>query len=151
MTGRRTGITGNGHIGFLTRQVCHLTGGQSQNPSFVGPKRFCVSPSVRASQGTGSRRAYGFGDVVALAVVADLRQSGVSLELLKVVADTIRQMDLGSIKAKPYLLANRECVIQAAVESLPLAVDRPWVLVVNLASFVTRLKKELGILEISVV
>jgi DNA-binding transcriptional MerR regulator len=71
--------------GYSVSQVERLTGINRKTLHFWDRTGF-LSPSVRAAHGTGSRRLYSFRDLVALKVAAQLRDAGVSLQSLRIVA-----------------------------------------------------------------
>ncbi|MHB1937980.1 MAG: helix-turn-helix domain-containing protein [Acidobacteriaceae bacterium] len=78
--------------GFSTNRAARLTG--------VNPKTLhywdhtgLLTPGVQVAHGTGSRRFYSFRDLVAMRVVHELREQGVSLQGLREVVRFIREMD----------------------------------------------------------
>ena len=54
-----------------------------------------VSPSVRTASGSGSQRLYSFDDVVALKVVKNLVDTGVSLQKIRRAIDELRERGRG--------------------------------------------------------
>src|SRR5437763_1701144 len=61
-----------------------------------------VSPSAQRAHGKGTRKRYGFNDLLAIRLITGLRDAGVSLQSLRKVADYIRRElgpaeDLGNV------------------------------------------------------
>ena len=77
-------------IGFTARQVIKLTGVPYSTLN-LWAKNGLVQPSVAPGTGTGNERVYNFSDLIALKVVFELRNSGVTTSSLKKVVDFLRR------------------------------------------------------------
>lgn len=92
--------------GFSVSQVERLTGVNRKTLHFWDHSGF-LSPSLQAAHGTGSRRLYGFRDLVALRVAAQLRNAGISLQSLRMVTERLRSLtDLENPLAETYLVTD---------------------------------------------
>lgn len=98
--------------GFSVSQVERLTGVNRKTLHFWDHSGF-LSPSIVQAHGTGSRRIYSFRDVVALRVTAQLRETGISLQSLRMVVDRLRTMHgLEHPLAETYLVTNGHDVFE---------------------------------------
>jgi len=98
--------------GFSVSQVERLTGVNRKTLHFWDHSGF-LSPSTVQAHGTGSRRIYSFRDVVALRVTAQLRETGISLQSLRMVVDRLRTMHgLEQPLAETYLVSNGHDVFE---------------------------------------
>jgi hypothetical protein len=69
-----------------------------------------LCPSIRKAAGTGTRRVYGFSDLVAARVARDLRSAGVSLHGLRKVVKEVRKLQFWSPPADARLIVSGEDV-----------------------------------------
>jgi DNA-binding transcriptional MerR regulator len=84
--------TEHSYRAFTSEKVCSLTGATPRQLQYWDEEGF-LSPSLRRGGGKGRRRLYTFRDLVSLRVVAQLRQAGISLQLIRRVVDHLRDLD----------------------------------------------------------
>ena len=77
---------------FTEETVRHLTNLSKRQLQYWDERRF-IRPAVAAGRGRGRRRLYDFRDLVSLQVAAQLRLQGISLQLIRKVADHLRGLD----------------------------------------------------------
>ncbi len=77
---------------FSLPMVRRLTGLSARQLQYWDERRF-LPPSVSRGRGRGRPRLYGFRDLVSLRVAADLRQQGVSLQLIRRVHAHLQSLD----------------------------------------------------------
>lgn len=80
------------HRAFTSEKVLALTGASKRQLQYWDEEGF-LSPSLRRREGKGRRRLYTFRDLVSLRVVAQLRQAGISLQLIRKVVEHLRGLD----------------------------------------------------------
>lgn len=76
-------------VGFTLSQAAALTGLTPKQISYFD-RSGLLAPEIQGARGKGSRRLYSFRDLVALRVIALLRQGGVRPQTIRRVADDIR-------------------------------------------------------------
>ena len=77
--------------GFGIAAVRRLVGAATYRQLDHWAKTGLVTSSIKSAAGKGSRRIYSFNDLVALRVVARLRDVGVSLQKIRKATDHLRQ------------------------------------------------------------
>jgi DNA-binding transcriptional MerR regulator len=77
---------------FTSEKVRALTGLSSRQLQYWDEQGF-LSPSLCAGKGKGRRRLYDFRDLVSLRVAADLRRSGISLQLIRKAVEHLSGLD----------------------------------------------------------
>lgn len=137
--------------GFTTSQVVRLTGVNQKTLHYWDHSDF-LAPSVQIANGTGSRRLYGFRDLVALKAAHELRQSGVSLQGLRKVVDFIREInDVEHPLAQCYLVTDgRDVFLQegsTAISALRSPGQGCLMVVVNIGRVVDELRTQQRELE----
>lgn len=104
-----------------------------------------ISPSVHQAHGTGSRRVYSFSDVVAVRIIADLRQAGIRPDALRKLVTYVRQMsELSSLQSSHPLATDGEDVWIPDPDShsrLGAPEPRTWAIVVDLHEVVHALQQ----------
>jgi DNA-binding transcriptional MerR regulator len=63
-----------------------------------------ITPSISAARGSGRSRLYSFKDLLALRVVRDLREKGISVQSLRKVIELLRKTGLDSPLTQAQLL-----------------------------------------------
>lgn len=77
---------------FTSAKTSALTGLSKRQLQYWDEQGF-ISPSLRRREGRGRRRLYDFRDLVSLRAAADLRENGISLQLIRKVVDHLRGLD----------------------------------------------------------
>lgn len=67
---------------YTTNQVTHITGFSDRQLNYWATSKFIV-PSIKQSDGPGTRRLYNFDDLVRLQFVKQLRQEGWSVQKIR--------------------------------------------------------------------
>ena len=113
------------HNGFSTAQVERLTGVGAKTLHFWDRSGF-LSPSLVRARGTGTRRIYGFRDLVALRVAAQLRDAGISLQALRAIVASLRNLRaLEQPLAETYLVTDGTDVFQRCGDEVMSVLRRP--------------------------
>jgi DNA-binding transcriptional MerR regulator len=68
--------------GWSSNKVCRIIGISYRQLDYWARSGF-IKPSLKAASGSGTRRVYGFNDLIRLKVAKRLRDSGVSLKKIK--------------------------------------------------------------------
>jgi len=110
--------------GFLLDQVARLTGASKANLAFWA-KSDLLRPSIADGQGKGSRRVYGFKDVVALRTIEGLRRAGVSVQALRKVASHLRELGADVPFSECWLATNGVDVYTARGDELMALLRQP--------------------------
>jgi DNA-binding transcriptional MerR regulator len=112
--------------GFRTPQAAKATGVNPKTLHYLDRTGF-LSPSIRPSHGTGTRRVYSFQDLLALRVARELRDAGVSLQALRrVVAFLRNREELGQYPlAETYLVTDGHDVFADTGKGLISALQEP--------------------------
>jgi DNA-binding transcriptional MerR regulator len=93
-------------MGFQVADVIRLTGINRKTLHYWDQTGF-LRPSISSSSGTGSRRIYGFQDVVAVRVALQLRKAGISLQAVRRLVKFLRsQKSLQNPLAENFLLTD---------------------------------------------
>ena len=103
-------------MGFSGPTVCRLTGVTYRQLDYWA-RTDLVTPSVTPAQGSGSKRAYSYGDVLEVKVIKSLLDSGVSLTRARQAVDCLRQ-NLGRDVASSTLVIGENGSILADEEGL---------------------------------
>lgn len=77
---------------FTAERVRALTGLSKRRIQYWDEQGF-IRPSLSARQGRGRRRLYSFPDLVALRTAVQLRDDGISLQLIRKVDQHLRRLD----------------------------------------------------------
>ena len=133
--------------GFSTTQVERLTSIGAKTLHFWDRSGF-ISPSIVQANGTGSRRIYGFRDLVALRVAAQLRDAGISLQSLRKVVLALQDMHgLEQPLAETYLVTNGHDVFEKHGDDVMSALRQPgqamFSFVIDLTRTVEMLQEEI--------
>ncbi|PSR26005.1 MAG: MerR family transcriptional regulator [Sulfobacillus benefaciens] len=96
-------------MGFTTKQVAAFTQLTNRQLNYFDTTGL-LSPSVQSAQGRGTYRLYAFRDVVALRLIAKLRQQGVSLQAIRKAVDYLRTMEQAALSAS-ILAVNGDDVV----------------------------------------
>jgi len=103
-------------MGFSGPTVCRLTGVTYRQLDYWA-RTDLVTPSVTPAQGSGSKRAYSYGDVLEVKVIKSLLDSGVSLTRARQAVECLRQ-NLGRDVASSTLVIGENGSILADEEGL---------------------------------
>jgi len=103
-------------MGFSGPTVCRLTGVTYRQLDYWA-RTDLVTPSVTPAQGSGSKRAYSYGDVLEVKVIKSLLDSGVSLTRARQAVDCLRE-NLGRDVASSTLVIGENGSILADEEGL---------------------------------
>ncbi len=76
--------------GYPTAFVCRLTGINRKTLHYWDKTGF-LSPTVEMAHGAGSRKLYGFCDLVSIQVALELRDHGISLQGLRRVMEYLQK------------------------------------------------------------
>jgi DNA-binding transcriptional MerR regulator len=80
---------GNPEIGYRPPTACTAAGITYRQLDYWA-RTGLVEPSVRAAQGSGSQRLYGFRDILVLKVVKRLLDTGISLQQIRAAVQHLR-------------------------------------------------------------
>ncbi|WP_106507957.1 MerR family transcriptional regulator [Brachybacterium timonense] len=125
-----------GELGYRGPAACKAAGITYRQLDYWA-RTGLVEPSVRAAQGSGSQRLYGFRDILVLKVVKRLLDTGVSLQQIRVAVGALRergiddlaQITLMSDGASVYECTSAQDVIdlvQGGQGVFGIAVGRVW-------------------------
>ena len=103
-------------MGFSGPTVCRLTGVTYRQLDYWA-RTDLVTPSVTPAQGSGSKRAYSYGDVLEVKVIKSLLDSGVSLTRARQAVECLRE-NLGRDVASSTLVIGENGSILADEEGL---------------------------------
>ena len=103
-------------MGFSGPTVCRLTGVTYRQLDYWARTNL-VTPSVTPAQGSGSKRAYSYGDVLEVKVIKSLLDSGVSLTRARQAVECLRE-NLGRDVASSTLVIGENGSILADEEGL---------------------------------
>ncbi len=121
--------------GFRVPDVCRIVGISYRQLDYWA-RTGLVTPSVRDARGSGTQRLYSFRDLVALRVIKQLLDTGVSLQRVRKAVDHLKEM--GEPASGATLFSNGKGVWQthspeAVVDLLrkgqgvfAIAVDKVW-------------------------
>lgn len=120
-------------LGFSGPTVCRVTGVTYRQLDYWARTEL-VTPSISPAQGSGSKRAYSYGDVLEVKVIKSLLDSGVSLAKTRQAVNCLRDAlgaDLASanlvMSAKGPVLADEDGIVdllrggQGVLNILPLS------------------------------
>src|SRR5258708_39708359 len=91
---------------FKTSTVTRLTGLTVRQLDTWEHRGFFV-PSIRKSQGSGTRRLYSFEDLVQLRLIAHLRLQGVSLQRLRKAVSFLHKLAEDDKETPPLIFADK--------------------------------------------
>jgi len=91
-------------LGFSGPTVCRLTGVTYRQLDYWARTEL-VTPSIAPAQGSGSKRAYSYRDLVEVKVIKSLLNSGVSLARARQAVECLRN-DLGADLASSSLVMS---------------------------------------------
>jgi DNA-binding transcriptional MerR regulator len=98
---------------FSTREAARVSGVSHRTVDYWAKTKLLV-PSIADANGTGTDRLYSFDDLVALRVVRELRQAGISTQALREVVKKLREK--GWPKALSQLrlvgIGSQVCVVR---------------------------------------
>jgi DNA-binding transcriptional MerR regulator len=108
-----------------------------------------LEPSIAEASGTGSRREYSFGDLVAARVAFRLRRAGVSLQGLRRVVSHLRGLGVDRPLTSSYLVADVTGEVfmvdgDAAVATLRAPGQQSFLFVVDVGGVVEELRRALA-------
>ena len=103
-------------MGFSGPTVCRLTGVTYRQLDYWA-RTDLVTPSLTPAQGSGSQRAYSYGDVLEVKVIKSLLDSGVSLTRARQAVECLRE-NLGRDVASSTLVIGENGSILADEEGL---------------------------------
>ena len=99
--------------GYRAPQVCGLVGITYRQLDYWA-RTGLIMPSVRAAQGSGSQRLYGFSDIVQLKVVKRLLDAGMSLKKIRTAMEILREQLQSSAPLTDVTLLSDGVTIYAA-------------------------------------
>jgi DNA-binding transcriptional MerR regulator len=121
--------------GFHGPEVCRIVGITYRQLDYWA-RTDLVKPSIRDAHGSGTQRLYGFQDLVALRVIKNLLDTGVSLQRVRAAVEYLRTIDqppqgvtLMSDGDRVYEAHSPEAVIDLLKSGqgvFAIAVDRVW-------------------------
>lgn len=125
-----------GELGYRGPAACKAAGITYRQLDYWA-RTGLVEPSVRAAQGSGSQRLYGFRDILVLKVVKRLLDTGVSLQQIRVAVGALRERgidDLAQITLMSDGASVYECtsaqdvvdLVQGGQGVFGIAVGRVW-------------------------
>jgi DNA-binding transcriptional MerR regulator len=112
--------------GFSTPEAASITGVNAKTLSYWDTSGF-LRPGIRRGRGTGSRRRYNFGDLLAIRAVRALRERGISLQRLRRVVAYLQKCrpDLENPVQGAFLLTDGTDVYIKDRDSLLSALMEP--------------------------
>jgi DNA-binding transcriptional MerR regulator len=110
--------------GFGAGEAARLSGVAIANLDYWSKSDF-LRPSLQEGQGKGSRRRYSFPDIIALRVVQELREGGVSLQSLRVVIQRLRAHAADASFSNTFLVGSAGDIFIQASDQLVSALRRP--------------------------
>jgi DNA-binding transcriptional MerR regulator len=93
--------------GYRGPTVCKLVGISYRQLDYWA-RTGLVTPSVRAADGSGSQRLYGFTDLVELRIIKSLLDAGVSLQRIREAIRYLRQEAAGKPLTDVMLMSDGE-------------------------------------------
>ena len=131
------------HQGYTTAQAAPLARASLRELQYWDETKL-IMPSRR----TGRNRFYDFADIVALRMVKELRQSGVSLQGIRRVAAYLKQRDPAASFANTWIVSDGIDVYERTGEGAISTLRQPgqhvmtWV--IDLGSIATSVEKEIA-------
>jgi DNA-binding transcriptional MerR regulator len=121
--------------GFRVPEVCKIVGITYRQLDYWARTELLV-PSIRDATGSGSQRLYSFEDLVALRVIKNLLDTGVSLQRVRKAVEFLQEMDrpvsgvtLMSDGNGVYEADSPEAVVDLLQQGqgvFAIAIDRVW-------------------------
>ena len=121
--------------GYRVPEVCRIVGISYRQLDYW-TRTGLIRPSIRDAQGSGTQRMYSFQDLVALKVIKNLLDTGVSLQRVRKAAEYLRDMKkpvhgvtLMSDGVRIYEAESPEAVVDLLAKGqgvFAIAVDRVW-------------------------
>lgn len=133
-------------MGFSTPEVEKLSGVDRKSLHYWDRTGF-LSPSIVRASGTGSRRIWGFRDVVAARVARELRDAGIPLQSLRKVVEFLRSSEgVEQPFAESFLVTDGQDIYLKQGEAILSVLRAPgqacFFFVVDLSRTVAELKEE---------
>ena len=105
-------MTENTITGFSGPKVCRLSGVTYRQLDYWA-RTGLVTPSVTPATGSGSKRAYSYGDVLEVKVIKSLLTSGVSLSRARQAVECLRSSLGADLAASSLVLSDAGSVLAA--------------------------------------
>ena len=96
--------------GFSGPTVCRLTGVTYRQLDYWARTNL-VTPSVTSAKGSGSKRAYSYGDVLEVKVIRSLRNSGLSLARTRQAVECLRSALGADLAASSLVMSDAGSVL----------------------------------------
>lgn len=103
-------MTDTATFGFSGPTVCRLTGVTYRQLDYWARTEL-VTPSIRRASGSGSKRAYSYGDVLEVKVIKSLLTSGVSLSRARQAVECLRTSLGADLAASSLVLSDAGSVL----------------------------------------
>ena len=133
---------------FSTGDAVRITGVSFRNIDYWARTKFIV-PSIAEAKGTGTERKYSFSDLLALRVVRELREAGISTQSLRRIVEFLRtRKGLTNPLAECHLIVTGSDVqVATSREKIMSALLKPgqtsFAFVFDLARTVDEMKREI--------
>jgi DNA-binding transcriptional MerR regulator len=105
-------MTENAITGYSGPMVCRLSGVTYRQLDYWA-RTGLVMPSVTPASGSGSKRAYSYGDVLEVKVIKSLLNSGVSLSRARQAVECLRSSLGADLAASSLVLSDAGSVLAA--------------------------------------
>jgi len=103
-------MTGSLTSGFSGPTVCRLAGVTYRQLDYWA-RTDLVTPSITAAHGSGSKRAYSYGDVLEVKVIKSLLTSGVSLSRARQAVECLRKALGADLASSSLVLSDAGSVL----------------------------------------
>lgn len=103
-------MTDSATFGFSGPTVCRLTSVTYRQLDYWA-RTGLVTPSIRPATGSGSKRAYSYGDVLEVKVIKSLLSSGVSLARARQAVECLRRSLGADIASSSLVLSDAGSVL----------------------------------------
>jgi DNA-binding transcriptional MerR regulator len=103
-------VTDSATFGFSGPTVCRLTSVTYRQLDYWA-RTGLVTPSIRPATGSGSKRAYSYGDVLEVKVIKSLLSSGVSLARARQAVECLRRSLGADIASSSLVLSDAGSVL----------------------------------------
>lgn len=90
---------------YSTPEACAASGISYRMADYWARTNLVV-PSIRTARGSGTQRRYSYGDVLALAVIAELLRAGLSLQRVRKIADRLRHLTPDDLDGRSLVLTG---------------------------------------------
>lgn len=128
--------------GYSAKIACKLSGLHYKRVDYLARTNL-LQPSIAQAAGTGSDRIYSFRDIVALRVVAELRNAGISLQAIRKVVNLLQTRKPTRSLSSVLLVSDGNAVYEIRAGQLQSVLQKPGQRAFNWILDIGRIEEEL--------